>query len=199
MQGFRKCERVSVKSEKCPHASARHDAGAVRPTRSATTARLNSHFSLFTLLLFTLISCTERATTYELEPIEIGVADGAKERTKRQRQLIQTLYNHVYQAPLPPAEAVAIDELLRSFGDSQVALEVVVAKMVSDADAALPTEAERRDDPEAFAARLYRRLYVRDATQAELSWWVNYLETHPDVDVAQVVFAFVTADEYRYY
>jgi len=40
---------------------------------------------------------------------------------------------------------------------------------------------------------------VRDATQAEKSWWVNYLETHPDVDVAQVVFAFVTANEYRYY
>jgi len=154
---------------------------------------------LVVLIALGAFACTEQSTTYELEPIEVGVNDEAKTRAKRQRQLIQTLYNQIYQAPLPPAEAVAIDELLRSFGDSQVAIETVVAKMVSDPAAQLPSEQELRDDPETFVAGLYRRLYVRDASQAELSWWVNYLETHPEVDVAQVVFAFVTATEYRYY
>ncbi len=144
-------------------------------------------------------ACTEETTSYELEQVEIGVNDDAKTRAKRQRQFLQTLYNHIYQAPLPPGEAVALDELLRSIGDRQVAIELVVAKMVSDSAAALPPASELRNDPEAFITALYRRLYVRDATQAELSWWVNYLETHPDVDVAQIVFAFVTATEYRYY
>jgi hypothetical protein len=149
--------------------------------------------------MLALGSCTERTTSFDLDPVEVGVADEAKSRAKRQRQFIQALYNHIYQAPLPPGEAVAIDELLRSIGDNQVAIEVVTAKMVADPRAALPPVTEMRNDPEAFIAQIYRRFYVRDATQAELSWWVNYLETHPEVDVAQVVFAFVTANEYRYY
>lgn len=152
-----------------------------------------------TLVLLTAGSCTERSATFELDPIEIGVGDDAKTRAKRERQFIQTLYNHIYQAPLPPSKAVALDELLRSIGDRQLAIEVVVAKMVDDPTADLPSLTDMRDDPETFTSNLYRRLYVRDATQAELSWWVNYLETHPDVDVAQVVFSFVTANEYRYY
>jgi len=155
-----------------------------------------------TLILFgflALPACTERSTSFELDPVEIGVGDDAKTRAKRQRQFVQTLYNHIYQAPLPPSDAVALDELLRSIGDRQLAIEVVVAKMVDDPDADLPSLSDMRNDPETFIAGLYRRLYVRDATQAEKSWWVNYLETHPDVDVAQVVFSFVTANEYRYY
>ena len=154
---------------------------------------------LFSILMLAASSCTERSTSFELDPIEIGVADDAKTRAKRQRQFLQTLYNHIYQAPLPPSDAVALDELLRSIGDSQLAIEVVVAKMVADPDADLPSITEMRNDPETFISELYRRLYVRDATVAEKSWWVNYLETHPDVDVAQVVFSFVTANEYRYY
>lgn len=163
----------------------------------------NSQFYLTSILvlcaLLALPACTERSATFELDPIEIGVADDAKTRAKRQRQFLQTLYNHLYQAPLPPSDAVALDELLRSIGDRQLAIEVVVAKMVDDPAAQLPSLSEMRNDPEAFIAGIYRRLYVRDATQAELSWWVNYLETHPDVDVAQVVFSFVTANEYNYY
>ena len=203
MQDFKKLPSVIVKSETCHVLRPRHGASTVRHNSNFSLFTLPfftlSRFSLFTLALFTFLSCTERTTSYELEPIEVGVNDEAKERAKRQRQLIQTLYNHIYQAPLPPAEAVAIDELLRSFGDSQVAIEVVVAKMVSDPAADLPSAQQLRDDPESLVAQLYRRLYVRDATQAELSWWVSYLETHPEVDVAQVVYAFVTANEYRYY
>ena len=71
--------------------------------------------------------------------------------------------------------------------------------MVADPNADLPSLTEMRNDPDTFISDLYRRLYVRDATAAEKSWWVNYLETHPDVDVAQVVFSFITANEYRYY
>jgi len=163
---------------------------------------INYQFRLLTLilsLLFAATSCTERSTSFEIDTIEIGVADEAKERAKRERQFIQTLYNQIYQAPLPPSDAVAFSELFQSIGDRQVAIEVIVAKMVADPNAVLPSLTDLRGDPEAFTAQLYRRLYVRDATQAELSWWVNYLETHPDVDVAQVVFAFVTANEYRYY
>lgn len=158
-------------------------------------------FGLFYSILICLLlaSCTEQTTSYQLDDVEIGVQDEAKTKAKRQRQFLQTLYNHIYQAPLPPAEAIALDELLRSIGDSQVGIEIVVAKMVNDPNARLPALQELRDDPETFIGSLYSRLYVRDATQAELSWWVNYLETHPDVDVAQVVYAFVTANEYRYY
>jgi hypothetical protein len=163
----------------------------------------NYQFRLASVLILSAVlalpSCTERSTSFEIEPIEIGVADDAKTRAKRQRQFLQTLYNHIYQAPLPPSDAVALDELLRSIGDSQLAIEVVVAKMVADPNADLPSLTEMRNDPETFISDLYRRLYVRDATAAEKSWWVNYLETHPDVDVAQVVFSFITANEYRYY
>ncbi len=163
-----------------------------------TRAGLSS-LLLLGVLSLSLAACTEQSTVYEVETVAIGVTDEVKTKAKRERQFIQTLYNHIYQAPLPPGEAVALDEVVRSIGDRQVAIELIVAKMIDDPRAVLPPRATLRDNPESFVAALYRRFYVRDATQAELSWWVNYLETHPDVDVAQVIYAFVTADEYRYY
>jgi len=210
MQGFKlqskalKILNWTILNFECRDASKTHSRGEAEQRRENSKFKIqNSKFRLpvltILLLFFAATSCTERSTTFELDTIEIGVADDAKTRAKRQRQFIQTLYNHLYQAPLPPSEAVALDELLRSIGDRQLAIEVVVSKMVDDPEADLPSIAEMRDDPESFTSDLYRRLYVRDATQAELSWWVNYLETHPDVDVAQVIFSFVTANEYRYY
>ena len=191
------------------------DVGAVsKPTRTATPAKsvlpaiqrlnllpFNNWKALHYLILlsFTTWGCTTETTTYQVEPIEVGVNDEAKVRAKQSRQFIQALYNQVYQRALPPSEAVALDEFMRSIGDRQVAIELVVAKMVSDTAARLPDTQLLAGDPETFIGQLYRRFYVRDATQAELSWWVNYLETHPEVDVASVVFAFVTAEEYRYY
>jgi len=158
------------------------------------------HITCFVLCALVLLAaCTERSTAYDLDPIEVGVNDEAKTRVKRQRQFVQTLYNHIYQKPISPDDAAAIDQLLRSIGDSQVAIELVVAKMVSDSTAVLPTEAALDADPGLVVADLYKRLFVRSATSAELSWWTNYLETHPEVDVGQLVYAFATSTEYRYY
>lgn len=145
-------------------------------------------------------ACTVETTVHEVAPVEVGVAaEGAKTRAKQQRQFLQTLHAHVYQAPLSPADAVALDELLRSVGDKQVGVELVVAKMVADPGARLPSDADLRADPEGVVGEVYRRFYVREATRAELSWWGNYVDTHPEVDVQQLVYAFVTAAEYRYY
>lgn len=158
--------------------------------------------SLIWSLCFGLLAwaaCTEERVIYEPESFELGAGNSPELRLKRDRQFVQTLYNHIYQAALPPAEASAIDEILRSIGDRQIAIEMIVARMVSDPRAQLPPASQLRDDPEAFIGGLYRRLFVRQAQQAELSWWVNYLRTHPEVDVAQVVYAFVTSEEYRYY
>lgn len=159
----------------------------------------NPRLLLLALGLLLLASCTEERVVYEPESFELGTGTSPDLRLKRDRQFVQTLYNHIYQAALPPAEASAIDEILRAIGDRQVAIEMIVARMVSDSRAQLPSAELMRNDPADFIALLYRRLYVRQANEAELSWWVNYLQTHPEVDVAQVVYAFVTAEEYRYY
>jgi hypothetical protein len=159
----------------------------------------NPRLLLLALGLLLLASCTEERVVYEPESFELGTGTSPDLRLKRDRQFVQTLYNHIYQAALPPAEASAIDEILRAIGDRQVAIEMIVARMVSDPRAQLPSAELMRNDPADFIALLYRRLYVRQANEAELSWWVNYLQTHPEVDVAQVVYAFVTAEEYRYY
>ncbi|MEO1713972.1 MAG: hypothetical protein AAFU60_11635, partial [Bacteroidota bacterium] len=63
----------------------------------------------------------------------------------------------------------------------------------------IPSNQEMRADIETFIEETYKRFYVRIPTEAEKTWWINYLESNTDVDPELVYFSFATSNEYYFY
>ena len=151
------------------------------------------------LILFTCLACTENTVIYELDPITVAGDSDTKQKEKSAGQFFNVAHANLNQTALSPNDLVQKTEVYESIGDKQVAFETLIARMLADPDIALPTTQEMRVDLPAFIEATYRRFYVREASEAEKTWWVNYLTSRPNLTPLEVYYAFATADEYFYY
>ena len=58
---------------------------------------------------------------------------------------------------------------------------------------------DMRADPEKFIRATYKRFLVRQPTEAELKWMVNYIESRPQMTTELAYFAFATCNEAFHY
>jgi len=154
-------------------------------------------FSFFSVLL--AFSCTEETVIYEVNPITVTSNNGGKTKEKSTEQFLNVAYANLYQTALSPSELVELTNVVNSIGDKQIAYETVIAKMMSDADVILPSTEAMRSDLGAFISDTYTRFYVRNPTEAEKTWWVNYLTTRTNLTAEHVYYAFATSNEYSFY
>ena len=154
-------------------------------------------FLFFCLLLFA--ACKEKTYYYEVSDIEVLPNNADKDKQKSQEQFINIAYANLFQQPLSSNELVDLSQLVTSIGDKQVAFEAIIAKMIGDPDVALPSEQEMRSDVEAFVIETYKRFFVRLPTEAEKTFFVNFIESHPNLTPEHVYFTFATCNEYYYY
>ncbi len=157
----------------------------------------------FTLLLLLgtlwLGACKEKTYVYEVNEVNVLPNNSEKDKEKSIPQFISILYANMYQQALSPDQMVDISELIASIGDKQLAYEVILAKFVTDPDVQIPSDTEMRNDIEQFVIDTYKRFYVREPTEAEKTYFINYINSRPNVSPLMVYFAFATSDEYNYY
>ena len=158
--------------------------------------------SLPYLIAFSLLgffSCTENAYVYEVNEITVEPNNAEKDKVKVSGQYIAILYANLFQQALSPSQLVDYSELIASMGDKQVAYETIIAKFLSSPDVIIPTKSEMNANVAQFVVDTYQRFYVRNPSQAEKAYFVNYIESRPDVSPELVYFAFATSAEYNYY
>ena len=160
---------------------------------------MNLRLLTLSLLLLTGLSCKEKTYYYEVNEVEIEPNNSGKTKQKSVEQFINIAYANLNQQALSPDQLVDITNVIASIGDKQVAFEVVIAKMITDPDVSIPSESEMRTDVETFIVETYKRFYVRLPTEAEKTFWINYINSNPTVTPETVYFAFATSDEYYYY
>ena len=151
------------------------------------------------IILMAMEGCKEEQYVYEVNDVEVNPNNSEKDKEKTVPQFISILYSNFYQKALSPDELVEISELIASIGDKRIAYEVVLAKMITDPEVVIPTNGEMRGNIEQFVIDTYKRFYVRFPTEAEKTYFSNYIESNPDVTPVLVYFAFATANEYNYY
>lgn len=161
-----------------------------------TLIRASALLLAFTLLLF---SCKEEKYSYELEDLEILLDGPEKDKEKTVQQFLSIMYANLYQTPLSPRKLVEMTDVVASIGDKKVAYETIVGKMMNDPLIQLPADSTMRNDPEAFIVETYNRFYVRKPTQAELNFFLNFIQSNPKVTTELVYFAFALSNEYYYY
>ncbi len=156
-------------------------------------------YFFFSLLVFLAFGCTEETVIYEVNPVTVTSNNGGKTKQKSTEQFLNVAYANLYQTALSPTKLARLTDVVNSIGDKQVAYETVIAKMMSDPNVILPPTAEMRADLPAFITETYQRFYVRNPTEAEKAWWVNYLETRTNLTAEEVYFTFATSNEYSFY
>lgn len=162
---------------------------------------MNRISTFFFFVIVLLAGCKEKSYIYEVNEVTVtsSSSNTSKGKEKRPEQFIAILYANVFQKPLSPNELVELSELIQSIGDKQVAYEVIVSQFLCNENALIPSNADMRNDIPAFVEATYQRFYVRLPSNAERAYFINFIESHPNISPENIYFAFAMSDEYYYY
>lgn len=163
------------------------------------TKNLLSLSVLVFCLVFSTSSCKEKSYIYEVNELEVNPNNSDKNKEKTVEQYVAILYANMFQKALSPDQQVDLSDLIASIGDKQIAFEAITAKMITDPEIQLPTSEEMRSDIPSFVIDTYKRFFVRNPTESEKEYFVNYIESRPNITPVHVYFAFATSNEYYYY
>ena len=144
-------------------------------------------------------SCKKDDIIYDVNSVNSSSYNANKNKLKTIPQYISILYANLFQKALSANELVEITNCIESIGDKEVAHEIVLSNFMNKSGVALPSDSVMRVDINAFIEQTYKRFYVRDLTEAEREFFVNFFESHPDVSVEMVYFAFSLSNEYQFY
>ena len=154
---------------------------------------------ILALLVFFSFGCKDKEYIYGVNDVTILPNNAEKDKLKTNEQYLNIVYANMYQKALGPDKLVDLSNVINSLGDKQVAYEIIIAKMMGDSDIKLPSKKEMDADLGKFITETYNRFYVRQPTQAEKTFFVNFLKAHPNLTPEHVYFAFATSSEYYFY
>lgn len=149
------------------------------------------------LLLFS--SCKEETPLYGVEDLTILPVNAEKNKPKTNAQYISILYTNLFQEAIGPNRMLEALNAIESIGDKQIAYDILVSKYMNDGGVVLPSEEFMRSDPETFVRDTYKRFLIRQPTEAELKWFINYIESRPNLTPELVYFSFATSNEHFHY
>jgi len=156
-----------------------------------------------TLLFFCLsvltTSCKKDDVIYDVNQVNATSYNANKNKLKTIPQYISILYANLFQKALSANELVEITNCIESIGSKEVAHEIILSNFMNKSGVILPSDSLMRIDVNAFIEQTYKRFYVRDLTEAEREFFLNFFASHPDVSVEMVYSAFSLSNEYQFY
>ena len=152
-------------------------------------------FCLFSALLF---SC-KKDLSYGVEAINTMPPNANKTKLKTNEQYISILYTNLFQKALSANEMVEITDCIQGFGDKETIHEVIISNFMNKPDVIVPSDSIMRADISNFLHDAYTRFYVRDITEAEKEYLINFIQVNPTFTTEMLYTAFALSDEYQYY
>jgi hypothetical protein len=144
-------------------------------------------------------SCKKDDIIYDVNQVNATSYNANKNKLKTIPQYISILYANLFQKALSANELVEITNCIESIGDKEVAHEIVLSNFMNKSGVTMPSDSLMRTDVNAFIEQTYKRFYVRDLTEAEREFFLNFFASHPDVSVEMVYSAFSLSNEYQFY
>ena len=154
---------------------------------------------LFFCFSVLISSCKKDDIIYDVNQVNATSYNANKNKLKTIPQYISILYANLFQNALSANELVEITNCIESIGDKEVAHEIVLSNFMNQSGVTLPSDSLMRADLNAFIEQTYKRFYVRDLTEAEREFFLNFFASHPDVSVEMVYSAFSLSNEYQFY
>jgi len=158
--------------------------------------RLLPLFFLFALL--SLFGC-KKDVAYQLNEEDIFPIDAQKAKLKTEGQYLAILHANLFQQALSANKVIELEDIIFGFGDKDLIHEVIISNLMNKQNVQIPSDSAMRADPEQFTLDTYERFLIRRPSEAELTWFIHYIENNPTVTSELVYFAFALSNEYLYY
>ena len=162
--------------------------------------------ALVILLACTLaFSCKKEtsSTVYELEDVNALPSSAGKIKQKSEEQYVAVLYANFFQEAISVSRLKQTTDAIYSVGDKQLAYELVVSSFMNDLSIKIPNDSilnfGNDEEIDFFLNETYKRFYVRPISEAERTWFREYLKNNPDVTVELIYAAFALSNEYQFY
>jgi len=159
------------------------------------------HFILFIIFffLFRVSSCKKEDVVYDINQLQSSSYNANKNKLKSIGQYISIVYANLFQKALSSNELVEITRCIESIGDKQVAHEIVLSNFMNRGDVIIPSDSMMRADLDLFLEETYKRFFVRNITEAEREFFLNFLNSNPHVSCEMVYMSFALSNEYQFY
>ncbi len=161
-----------------------------------------SYKILITVFLVGLLlptSCKKEDATYLVNGEDVLPANTFKTKQKTDQQYAAILHANLFQQALSANELFDIAQCIESIGDKEVAREVLISNFMNKPGVKMPTDSVMRADVDGFIFNTYERFLVREPTQAEITYFKNYILSDPNVTPELVYFSFALSNEYLFY
>ena len=154
---------------------------------------------IFFLSFLLIFSCNKEDTIYEINQINSSSYNANKNKLKSTMQYISILYANLFQTALSSNELVEITNCIESIGDKKVAHELILSNFMNSQQVLIPSDSLMRSDLNRFIEETYKRFYVRDITEAERKFFIDFFNSNPNVSSEMVYMAFALSNEYQFY
>ncbi len=155
--------------------------------------------TVFAICFILTFSSCKKDPIYDINQIQSQSYNANKDKLKSIGQYISILYANLFQKALSSNELVEITNCIESIGDKEIAHEVILSNFMNKSGVIIPSDSLMRADLDLFIEETYRRFYVRDITEAEREFFLNFFMSHPDVSSEMVYTAFSLSNEYQFY
>lgn len=155
--------------------------------------------TLGVLALLLLVTACRKEPLYELNTVGLLPSSANKDREKTNEQYVAILHANLFQSALSANQLFRLAQCIESIGDKELAREVIISNFMNKPGVLIPSDAEMHADLDAFIINTYERFLVRRPTEAELTWFRNYISTDPNVSAELVWFSFAMSNEYLFY
>ena len=154
-------------------------------------------------LVFLLVSmlpngCTKEDDFYLVNNEVLLPANAFKNKLKTDQQYAAILHANLFQEALSANELYDIAQCIESIGDKEVAREVLISNFMNKQGVQMPSDSVMRADINGFVFDTYKRFLVREPTEAEITFFRNYILSDPNVTPELVYFSFALSNEYMF-
>lgn len=156
-------------------------------------------FSIFSFAMI-LWSCSRQVEVqYGVNDISVYESKSSKIKPKNEAEYISILYTNLFQEAISPLQLFQSQSVMYSIGDQNVAKELVLSNYFNTSSILIPSDLEMRASVEKFIEDTYKRFYLRKPSEGEKTYFIQYIQTHPELTVEMVYTAFAASEEYGYY
>jgi hypothetical protein len=164
----------------------------------------NKHYSVLILLVLILFisGCKKeekQENDYGVIPVNTFPPNAGKTKQKTDQQYVSILHANLFQKALSANQIFEISQCIESIGDKEIAREVIISNFMKEHSVIMPSDSLMRADLDYFIRETYKRFLVRNPTQAELTYFKNYIDANPNVTAELVYFSFSLSNEYLFY
>lgn len=149
-----------------------------------------------------LLSCTkekQQINKYVLGEIPAEGYFPGKSNLKTDLQFISIAYSDLFGEQISGTRLNRLMDGYNSLGDKQIIIDRILRNLLKDPAVLIPTSEDMRGNIGNFTRDTYRRFLVRQPNESEFALMTKMIQTQTDLTPADIYYAFMTSEEYKYY